>query len=91
MFESSKHLEKNKPVLYGANSLYDVLAVVEKASDKYSNNTPSKTRVWLQKFSQRVGHYGHILDVLVQHHPQYVALAWGAMKLLFLVSAVGHH
>ena len=26
------------------------------------------------------------MDVIVQHHPEYVALAWGAMKFLFKVS-----
>ena len=26
------------------------------------------------------------MDVLVQHHPKYVALALGAMKVLFVVS-----
>ena len=26
---------------------------------------------------------GKVMDVLVQHHPEYVALAWGAMKLIF--------
>lgn len=30
------------------------------------------------------------MDVLVQHHPEYVALAWGAMKLLFVVSLPDH-
>ncbi|KAF4415355.1 Nacht domain protein [Fusarium austroafricanum] len=29
------------------------------------------------------------MDVLVQHHPEYVSLAWGAMKIL-LVSAQNH-
>jgi len=23
------------------------------------------------------------MDVLVQHHPEYVSLAWGAMKFIF--------
>ena len=26
------------------------------------------------------------MDVLVQHHPEYVALAWRAMKFVFVVS-----
>ena len=43
-------------------------------------------RKWLQRFSSRITHYGYILDVLVSHHPEYVALAWGAMKFLFIVS-----
>ncbi|KAH8754146.1 hypothetical protein F5883DRAFT_431732 [Diaporthe sp. PMI_573] len=28
-------------------------------------------------------HYGSVLDVLVQHHPEYTSLIWGAMKILF--------
>ncbi|KAF4451241.1 hypothetical protein FALBO_16362 [Fusarium albosuccineum] len=28
--------------------------------------------------------YGQILDVLVQHHPEYVSLVWGAFKFLLL-------
>jgi len=31
-------------------------------------------------------YYGNIFDVLAQHHPEYVALAWGAMKFLLVVS-----
>ena len=31
----------------------------------------------------RIHHYGKVMDVLVQQHPEYVALAWGAMKLVF--------
>ena len=40
---------------------------------------------WLASFSSRVCYYGNIMDVLVQHHPEYVSLAWGAMKFLFVV------
>lgn len=27
-----------------------------------------------------------IFDVYAQHHPEYVSLAWGTMKFLFIVS-----
>lgn len=37
--------------------------------------------------SQRLLYYGNIMDVLVQHHPEYVSLVWGAMKFIFGVSA----
>lgn len=30
------------------------------------------------------------MDVLVQQSPEYVSLAWGAMKFLFTVSIGGH-
>ena len=47
----------------------------------------SKVGRWLSRFANRVTFYGNIMDVLVQHHPEYVSLAWGAMKALFVVSA----
>ncbi|KAL2693600.1 hypothetical protein Neosp_000160 [[Neocosmospora] mangrovei] len=48
----------------------------------------SKTREWLQRFSETICHYSQVLDVFVQHHPEYVSLVWGTMKLLF-VAKVG--
>lgn len=40
----------------------------------------------IEQVSERVHHYGNVLDVFVQHHPEYVSLAWGTMKLLVGVS-----
>ena len=37
-------------------------------------------------FSEKVYYYSGITDVLVSHHPEYVALVYGAMKFLFVVS-----
>jgi hypothetical protein len=68
------------------NSLEDVRAVVLQSMVNYeSRKTSSQARKWLQSFSQRVKFYGDILDVFVQHHPEYVSLVWGAMKFLFTV------
>ncbi|KAK6863621.1 hypothetical protein PG995_000149 [Apiospora arundinis] len=54
------------------------------AMDEYSTSrVDSKCKRRLHAFAQRVTFYGGVLDVFVQHHPEYVALAWGAMKLLF--------
>ncbi|RTE80427.1 hypothetical protein BHE90_005043 [Fusarium euwallaceae] len=49
----------------------------------------SKTRKWLQRFSETICHYNQVLDIFVQHHPEYVALVWGTMKLLF-ITVVNH-
>ncbi|ETS84851.1 hypothetical protein PFICI_02876 [Pestalotiopsis fici W106-1] len=54
-----------------------------------SSQTHSKAKAWLRKFSSKVKIYGDILDVFVQHHPEYVSLVWGAMKLVF-TSFVNH-
>ncbi|KAI0475740.1 hypothetical protein GGR56DRAFT_433412 [Xylariaceae sp. FL0804] len=68
-----------------ASEISDLQRIVTEAQLKHeARNEGNTARKWLGKFSKRVTHYGTILDVLVSHHPQYVALAWGAMKFLFV-------
>ena len=70
-----------------ATCIEEVQKAIADAKLKYDTaHNNSKARTWLSKLSSRVRHYGNIMDVLVQHHPEYVSLAWGAMKLLFVVS-----
>jgi hypothetical protein len=70
------------------HTIADVQEAVTKAQEKYNlRSKDSKVRKWLARFSTGVLHYGRILDVLVQHHPEYVSLAWGTTKLLFVVSS----
>ncbi|KAL8953357.1 MAG: hypothetical protein Q9222_000784 [Ikaeria aurantiellina] len=69
-------------------------ATLEQARDAYKNRASSgkgcaKAKIWLASLSARVVHYGNIFDVLVQHHPEYVSLAWGTFKLIFV--AVQNH
>jgi hypothetical protein len=45
----------------------------------------SKARKWLAKFSERVMHYGKIMDTLANYNPEYCALVWGTMKFLLMV------
>lgn len=67
--------------------LQDVLVAVVGAKDQYEKRTSaSGTRDVLVSFSEKLHHYSAIMDVLVQHHPEYASLAWGAMKILFVVS-----
>lgn len=68
-------------------TIQDVLNSVQQAKSHYEHDRGhSKTRAYLSAFSHRVMHYGNVLDVLVQHHPEYTSLAWGAMKIVFGVS-----
>ncbi|KAI1298944.1 hypothetical protein F5Y03DRAFT_386486 [Xylaria venustula] len=67
----------------------DFVATVLEAQSKYESRPNSKAYTWLEKLSGRVAYYGATLDVLVQHHPEYVSLAWGAFK--FLLHAVLNH
>ncbi|KAI0428595.1 hypothetical protein F5Y09DRAFT_283915 [Xylaria sp. FL1042] len=61
----------------------DFVAIIIEAQSKYESRPNSKAYTWLQKLSGRVTYYGATLDVLVQHHPEYVSLAWGVFKFLF--------
>ena len=74
--------------LKNKHAIADVQQEVTKAQKRYSlRSKDSKVRKWLSRFSAGVLYYGRILDVLVQHHPEYVSLAWGTTKLLFVVSS----
>ncbi|OCL01442.1 hypothetical protein AOQ84DRAFT_402968 [Glonium stellatum] len=64
----------------------DVFAIVVEAKAKYEGRIKeSKARRWLSALSTRIIYYGQILDVLSQHHPEYVSLAWGTIKFLFIL------
>lgn len=67
-------------------SMADVVNTLDHLKLKYENKSVSKARKWLAVLSGRVTHYSTVLDVLVQQYPEYVSLAWGAMKFLFIVS-----
>ncbi|ERF71742.1 hypothetical protein EPUS_09451 [Endocarpon pusillum Z07020] len=73
-------------------SMSDVLKIVSDAAMRYdlkkshSSSVKVKANKILNMVATRVTHYGNVFDVLAQHHPEYVALAWGAMKFLFVVT-----
>ena len=67
-------------------SLDDLKATLQTAQSKYKDKSSSKASIWLRSFSSRVTLYGSVLDVVCQHHPEYSSLAWGAFKILFIVS-----
>jgi len=64
-----------------------LVEVLERAMHTYKNKQTCKARKWLSILSTKVIYYGKVLDVLVNHYPQYVSLAWGALKFLFVVSS----
>ncbi|KAF2188503.1 hypothetical protein K469DRAFT_703077 [Zopfia rhizophila CBS 207.26] len=72
------------------SSMRDVQAAVLQAQAEYERkNKRPKLQIWLARCSSRIIYYGNIMNVLAQHHPEYVALAWGAMKFLF-VAVLNH-
>ncbi|CAN9091403.1 unnamed protein product [Alternaria alternata] len=67
-------------------NLNDLEIILNEARSKYEQqHEDKKIAKWLSQLSSRICHYGQIFDVLVQHHPEYVSLAWGAMKFLFVL------
>jgi hypothetical protein len=73
-----------------AISLKDMVDTVRHARSRFQSSKGTKARKWLNRFSGCVVYYSTIFDVLVQQHPEYVSLAWGAMKFLFVVRCVQH-
>ncbi|KEZ40094.1 hypothetical protein SAPIO_CDS9108 [Scedosporium apiospermum] len=71
-------------------TIQDIQTLVNDVFAKYSDERKfPRTRKWMMRIISKIHHYGNIMDVMVQHHPEYVALGWGAMKMV-LVSAQNH-
>jgi hypothetical protein len=70
------------------HTMNDVQALTEQAKARYDATSQSgnKALKWLGRFSSRVTYYGQVLDVLAQHHAEYVSLVWGVLKFIFMVS-----
>ena len=85
----SKHLthdECKRIWLVNKPTMEDAIAAVELAKTEYEKRSrKGKPREWLLTFSSRVMHYKVVMDTLSEHHPEYVSLAWGAIKFLFVV------
>lgn len=72
------------------SSLDEIRAEAEQVETQYLTASAAKKSVLscMRKISAWIMFYGQVLDVLAQHHPEYVSLAWGAAKFLLLVSPV---
>lgn len=61
----------------------DLLRAVQNAQEEFhKTQTGSAFGRCMGQLAERIHYYGNIMDVLVQHHPEFTCLAWGAMKLL---------
>jgi len=80
-------------LLQAGTSIHDVRDIVERVEVKYreSSNKGKGVRYWLRRFSATTMYYGNVLDMLAQHHPEYVALAWGTVKFVLTVRPVSFH
>ncbi|KAI0976522.1 hypothetical protein F4678DRAFT_482650 [Xylaria arbuscula] len=67
--------------MLGRADVFNAVLEAKKQSEKASRSP--RLLGCLETFAQRVLHYGNIMDVLVQHHSEFVALAWGALRFIF--------
>jgi hypothetical protein len=63
----------------------DMIDSLNESERKYRHRRDSKALKWATRLSSKIMFYGQILDVIFQHHPEYVSLAWGTMKFLLVV------
>lgn len=83
------HDNEKRDWIRAQTSLQDVFDTLSKARAVYTANNATTARRYVVALASRIQYYGGVLDALAQHHPEYVALAWGAMK--FIVQGVLNH
>lgn len=72
-----------------STSIKDVQSSILRAHERYKDASRFKPlREKLRKASEIMLYYGAALDILAQHHPEYVSLAWGTMKFIFIVRTI---
>ncbi|GAB1312744.1 Nacht domain protein [Madurella fahalii] len=74
-----------------STTLHDLLETTQRAESKYNRVLLNKqgAKSWIRGLSRRILYYGQVLDVLSQHHPEYVSLVWGAVKFI-LMGIINH-
>ncbi len=76
------------------SSLNDVVEAIRSAESKYTAKQESHSKVrsmvssWWSTAAVKIVHFRDIIDTLVSSNPEYVALAWGTIKFLFMVGPV---
>ncbi|KAH0044110.1 hypothetical protein KCU78_g480, partial [Aureobasidium melanogenum] len=76
--------------LNGQTTMEGVRSVVQARAKAISADSRwFKVSAKLNEISSRIVYYGGVLDALSQHHPEYVSLAWGAIKFV-LMGIINH-
>ncbi|KAI1844019.1 hypothetical protein JX266_009885 [Neoarthrinium moseri] len=71
--------------LSGHNFIRDVQQALLQAMKGYeAKSKETKLCRWLMRCSAGIMYYAGVFDTLSQHYPEYVSLAWGAFKFLFI-------
>lgn len=79
--------QKALEIIDSKTTIEDIQATIARIKKSYDER-PGRwqaTRDILRAVSERVIYYGNIFDILAQHHPEYVSLAWGTLKFVLMV------
>lgn len=72
----------------GTKTPHDVQELLAKSLAKYKDSRRfPKARKWLEKSISRIDHFSNIINIFISHNPEYVALVWGAIKLVLQVGS----
>ncbi|GIZ38330.1 hypothetical protein CKM354_000175000 [Cercospora kikuchii] len=85
LFRAQHSSDSHAEWLHDKHTQSDVQASIQQAKEKYDGRAQGKIRKLLANISTGILGYGKVMDVLAQHHPEYVSLAWGTTKLLFIL------
>ncbi|KAG7050142.1 nacht domain protein [Colletotrichum scovillei] len=82
--------EKREIVIKNGCELQDVLAQAnamqeDRSSSKDAKSLNSNIQAGLQQFCKSTLYYAAVMDTMAQHHPEWVSLAWGTMKMLLMI------
>ena len=71
----------------GCKSVDEIRREAQDVERQYVASGSDKVNVlhFVRKISSWIMLYGQVLDVLSQHHPEYLALAWGSVKFILMV------
>ncbi|KAK4446731.1 hypothetical protein QBC34DRAFT_411234 [Podospora aff. communis PSN243] len=81
---------ENKSLSQGLNpavvpsTAEELMAAIQEAQKNYHLRRNHKAWKWITRLSSRVMFYAQVMDVMCQHHPEYVSLAWGLLKFVFI-------
>ena len=81
---------KERSLFSKCNSADELLSTVEDLEIIKKSRESSRLVRRVKLFNDSLGHYFAVIDILVQSHPEYAALAWGAVRLVLQVFRDSH-
>lgn len=78
--------EKDQMLFAPCASVDDIIQGLKKLSTLAKNKKKASILERISSFAGQLEPYFKVVDIMVQSNPKYVALVWGALRLIFQVS-----